>query len=295
MNLTSPRVVSELMTKYGLKFDHSLGQNFLIDNNILNKILETVPNNSIAIEIGPGLGTVTQKLVEKCEKVIAIEISSRLCEILRDNLGKDNNLEIINENVLKLNTYQLFKSLKARYPEKKIEIIGNLPYYITTPIIFQFLESDFLPDLMTFVIQKEVAERIISKPNSKNYGSLSVNVQYYGNAKIIHKIPASCFFPAPKIDSSIIVIEINDKNRKLVSNEKLFLQLVKSSFGYRRKRIVGAIENAQKEKQFEFEISKSQLENILIQCNLPCNVRGEELELNQFIMVANSIDCNLNS
>lgn len=268
MNLTSPKVVQGLLERYNIRPRRGLGQNFLIDRNILNKII-AVPDLSkqdIVVEVGPGVGTLTQELALRVNKVIAIEKDRKMCEILTEVLKDFKNVEILNEDILASRTCDVGQSYK---------VVANLPYYITSPVIKKFLESANQPDPMVLMVQKEVGERIIASP--PNMSILSVAVQFYSQPKIIAKVSKNCFWPAPKVDSAIIKIVKNDQYTRIIEgNEKKFFQLVKAGFSSKRKQLLGNIIRS-------FNIQRQSVQSIFQKVNLDNKIRAQELSIEQWI------------
>lgn len=236
MNLTSPKDIKELLERHDFQFRKRFGQNFLLDSNIVSKIADSAGLNEddTVIEIGPGIGTLTQELAKRAHKVIAIEIDRDLIPILDETLADFNNIEIINEDVLKVNLNDLVENGKG------LKISANLPYYITTPIIMSLLESDLPIDNMSFLIQKEVADRIAAKPGSKTYGSLSVIAQYYADVTKAFDVPANVFMPKPKVDSSVVTLS---KKKEIQSdvNKNDYFRVVKAAFANRRKTLLNSL------------------------------------------------------
>ena len=259
-----------IMDKYDVSPNKRLGQNFLINEDSLNKIAEDVTKDDIIIEIGPGLGTLTQVLLEKAKKVIAIELDPKMCEILKTRFIAYNNIEILNEDILKVDIKKL---------ADKPKVVANLPYYITTSIITELLKTD-IKDI-TLLIQKEVAERICSKPGEKLAGAITYFVNYYADSKIVDFVGKEEFIPNPKVESAIIKITKLDKPRVNVKNEKLFFELIKTNFTKRRKTILNSLSSM---------IDKNQLKDILTKLKIDENIRGEELTLEQYASITNMIN-----
>jgi len=264
MELTSPNIIKELLTKYNARPSKGLGQNFLIDKNVLNKIIETadLKPSDIILEIGPGIGTLTQKLAKNTKKIIAIEKDKTMVEILKETLAGYKNIEIINADILKIEKLQKFKNYK---------VVANIPYYITSPVIRKFLEAENKPDFMVLMVQKEVAQRICSKPpdmtHSAGSGSsratrgmslLSVSVQFYAEPKIVSYVSKNCFWPSPKVDSAIIKITPRGQTSRPaggLTSPDLFFRVVKAGFSQPRKQLAGNLSknlNLSKEKTAEW-------------------------------------------
>ena len=265
-----------LMRKYNISAKKNLGQNFLIDESVVENILTTsdIKKEDLVIEIGPGLGTLTSKLVERAGKVICIELDSKMIEILDERFKLYNNLKIINDDVLKIDLNQLIN--KEINDFKSTKIVANLPYYITTPILLKLLEEKIDVKDITVMIQKEVAERLACKPGEKETGSITYTVWYYSNPKIITNVSKESFIPKPEVTSSVIKFEILDKPRIDVKDEKKYFKLIKTAFLQKRKTLVNALING---KIFD---SKEEIENILDKIGLDKKIRGEKLTLEDY-------------
>ncbi len=280
MKLTNPEVIRNIMSKSGIKFNKGLGQNFLTDDSVLADIVEgsQIDENTAVIEVGPGIGCLTQALAEKAGKVVSIEIDKGLIPLLHDLFIAYNNVEIIEGDILKTD----LNALIASFGDMKVRVAANLPYYITTPIIMKLLEED-LPILsITVMVQKEVAQRIVAKPGGKDYGALSVAVQYYSDAEIIREVPADCFMPPPKVDSAVVKMVLGKKD--LGVDEKKFFRLVKAAFAQRRKTLINSIDGSN-----FYQMNKQQLKEAVEGIGLDERVRGEVLSLEQFAQLANII------
>ncbi|MGF7058409.1 16S rRNA (adenine(1518)-N(6)/adenine(1519)-N(6))-dimethyltransferase RsmA [Brassicibacter mesophilus] len=280
--LYSPNVTKEVIERHGFRFSKSLGQNFLIDGNIIEKICDgaDINENDGIIEIGPGIGTLTQQLCERAGKVVAIELDKNLLPILDDTLSAYDNVEIVYGDVLKINLDQLIKEkLKGR----NIKVVANLPYYITTPIIMKLLEERLDIDKIVVMIQKEVAERMQADPGNKDYGALSVAVQYYSQPEIIVNVPKNVFMPKPNVDSAVIMLDIYDSPMVEVIDKKLFFEVVKAAFGKRRKTLLNALSSG------TLNINKEEIQDILHSCDINPQRRGETLSIDEFATLANSI------
>ena len=258
-----------IMDKYDVHPNKRLGQNFLFDENALNKIAENVTKEDTIIEIGPGLGTLTAILAEKAKKVIAIELDPKMYNIIKERFIAYNNIEIINEDVLKVDINKLAPKAKA---------VANLPYYITTSIITNLLKTD-IQDI-TILIQKEVAQRICAMPGDKEAGAITYFVNYYADAHIIGNVPKESFIPNPEVESSIVNIQKLDKPRVQVKDEKLFFEIIKTNFTKRRKTILNSLSTI---------ANKNELEQILTKLGISLNERGENLSLEQYAEIANAL------
>ena len=281
MKLTSPQVIKKIMGNSGLKFNKSLGQNFLIDDEVLARTIRAsgVNKDYGVIEIGPGIGTLTAELAENAGKVVAIELDRQIAEYLKTAFVAYSNVEIIQGDALKLNLNDIINEHLAGMP---VVVVANLPYYITTPLIMKFLEEALPLESITVMIQKEVAERIVAKANTKDYGALSVAVQFYATPEIITIVPPESFMPAPKVTSAVIKIDIKNHTMPQVSNQDKFFKVVKAAFGQRRKTLVNALSSA-------FEMPKDELRELIV---LVCgneNTRGETLNISQFIQICENI------
>lgn len=279
--LISPKVTKEIVSKYGFKFSKSLGQNFLIDENILHKIIEgaEVNKEDMVVEIGPGIGTLTQALAACAQKVVAVEIDKTLLPILAETLKDVDNIEVVNEDVLKMDLHKL---VVEKCEGKKVKVIANLPYYVTTPIIMKFLEEKVPVNNMVVMVQKEVADRMQAKPGTKDYGALSVAVQYYCEPKIITRVPKSVFIPQPNVESTVIRLTVLQEPKVKVYDEKLLFDVVKAAFGKRRKTLLNALSSS------PLGQSKQQIQEILRHSGIEENRRGETLSIEEFAKLANA-------
>lgn len=283
MYLGNPTNTIKILEKYGFSFQKKYGQNFLIDSNIVKKIVQEagIKKDDFVLEIGPGIGTMTQILCENAREVVAVEIDKKLIPILtQDTLSFYNNVTVINDDILKLDINKL---ILERNEGRPIKVVANLPYYITTPIIMGLLESHVPLESITIMVQKEVADRIQVGPGTKDYGALSLAVQYYAKPKLVLMVPASCFMPRPNVDSAVIKLTCHDKPPVLVKNEKLMFDIIRASFNQRRKTMTNSVVNA------NLGITKEQLLIALEQCGLKSTVRGEALTLQQFAQLSNEL------
>ena len=253
-----------------------MGQNFLIDKNVLNKIVSAseLNENSCVLEIGPGAGTLTRRLAETGARCTAVEIDKALLPILGETLAGFDNFNLINSDILKVD---LKKLIKDEFDNKPFHVIANLPYYITTPIIMQILESRLPVVSMTLMVQKEVADRMCATCDSKEYGALSVAVQYYTIPTVICRAEPHCFIPQPKVASSVVHLKVSATPTVTVSDEKKFFAIVKSSFGQRRKTLLNALS-----KSPYFSANKDSVRSALVQMGVDENIRGEKLSISQF-------------
>lgn len=275
--LGDPKRTIEILNKYHIVFQKKFGQNFLIDTHVLDKIIAAagITKYDTVLEIGPGIGTMTQYLCENAGKVIAVEIDRTLVPILEnDTLSEYDNFRIINEDVLKLDLKQLIDDENGGRP---IKVAANLPYYITTPIVMKLLEERLPIDNITVMVQKEVAERMQAGPGSKDYGALSLAVQYYADAYIAANVPPNCFMPRPNVGSAVIRLTLHKEPPVKVHDERLMFALIRASFNQRRKTLQNGINNSP-----ELSFSKEAVSSALQQMGLSETVRGESLTLEQF-------------
>lgn len=276
MNLCNPTELKALLNCHGFNFSKTLGQNFLIDKNVLNKIVSAseLNENSCVLEIGPGAGTLTRRLAETGARCTAVEIDKALLPILGETLAGFDNFNLINSDILKVDLKRL---INDEFDNKPFHVIANLPYYITTPIIMQILESRLPVVSMTLMVQKEVADRMCATCGSKEYGALSVAVQYYTIPTVICRAEPHCFIPQPKVASSVVHLKVSATPTVTVSDEKKFFAIVKSSFGQRRKTLLNALS-----KSPYFSANKDSVRSALVQMGVDENIRGEKLSISQF-------------
>lgn len=282
MHLGNPTNTIAVLNRYGFSFQKKFGQNFLIDENVVEKIVRDagVTKDDFVLEIGPGIGTMTQILCENAREVVAVEIDDKLIPILtEDTLSWYDNVTVIHEDILKLD---IVKLANERNGGKPIKVVANLPYYITTPIIMGLFESHVPLDSITIMVQKEVADRMQVGPGTKDYGALSLAVQYYAKSQILLNVPASCFMPRPNVDSAVIQLTRYEKPPVEVADEHLMFRLIRASFNQRRKTMTNSVGNSP-----ELSVSKEQMAAALEKCGLSATVRGEALTLAQFAELAN--------
>lgn len=280
--LGTPSATKEIINKYSFAFQKKFGQNFLIDSNVLESIIRgaEITKDDFVLEIGPGIGTMTQYLCEAARQVVAVEIDKMLIPILEDTLSEYDNVEVINQDVLKVD----IKSLaEEKNNGKPIKVVANLPYYITTPIIMGLFESGVPIDSITIMVQKEVADRMQTGPGSKDYGALSLAVQYYATAKVILNVSATCFMPRPNVDSAVIKLTRHKKPTVNVADEKLMFKIIRASFNQRRKTLVNGLKNSP-----ELSFSKEQIVKAIEKIGKPETIRGEALTLEEFAELANA-------
>lgn len=279
--LGNPKYTIEVLQKYDFVFQKRFGQNFLIDTHVLDKIISAsgITKNDFVLEIGPGIGTMTQYLAEAAREVTAVEIDDSLIPILKDTLKDWDNVSIIHGDILKTDIRQLAMEKNEGRP---IKVVANLPYYITTPIIMGLFENQVPIDSITIMVQKEVADRMQVGPGTKDYGALSLAVQYYAKPEIVANVPPNCFMPRPKVGSAVIRLTRHDNPPVDVKDEKLMFRLIRASFNQRRKTLANGLKNSQ-----ELNYSKEQIESAIQKCGLPLNIRGEALTLEQFAELSN--------
>ena len=280
--LSSHQATKEVVQKHNFKFSKSLGQNFLIDTNVIDRILEgaRVKEGDYVIEVGPGIGTLTKEMGRSAEKVVAIEIDKTLIPILEETLEDFPNIEVINQDILKVNVQELVKEKLNGGP---VKLVANLPYYITTPIVMKFLEEDIPVTDIVVMVQKEVADRMNAQPSTKDYGALSVAVQYYCDTEIVAKAPRHMFVPQPNVDSIVIGLHVRDEKKYIVDNEDIFFKTVKASFGQRRKTLLNSLGG------LGF-LSKDQIKEALKAANIDEKRRGETLSIDEFANLSNEIN-----
>ena len=283
MKLSGKSELMSVLNKYNFSFSKSLGQNFLIDQNILNKIVSGsgINENTNVLEVGPGAGTLTRELCLKAKKVTAVEIDKALIPILNDVMSDFDNFNLINSDILELNINEL---IKDEFGNESFTVVANLPYYITTPIIMNFLESELPVNSMTLMIQKEVAARILAEPGTKNYGALSVAVQFYAKPGVICSASPHCFTPQPKVTSTVVNLKLYDKPKYDVKNKEQFFKIVKSIFSQRRKTLVNSLSGSP-----YLDLSKDKIIDVLKQMELNEKVRGEKLNIEQITELSNII------
>ncbi len=282
--LGNPKYTIEVLQKYNFAFQKRFGQNFLIDTHVLEKIIAAsqITKEDFVLEIGPGIGTMTQYLAEYAREVTAVEIDNTLIPILKDTLKDWDNVTVINDDILKVDIRKLALEKNGGKP---IKVVANLPYYITTPIIMGLFENQVPIDSITIMVQKEVADRMQVGPGTKDYGALSLAVQYYAKPEIVANVPPNCFMPRPKVGSAVIRLERYEKPPVEVSNEKLMFRIIRASFNQRRKTLVNGLKNSQ-----ELSYSREEIEEVLNECGIPLNIRGEALTLAEFASLANAFD-----
>lgn len=285
--LGNPKNTIEVLQKYHFNFQKKFGQNFLINTSILEEIIDAaeITREDFVLEIGPGIGTMTQYLCEAAREVVAVEIDTNLIPILGDTLSAYDNVEVMNADILKVD---IAKLADERNGGKPIKVVANLPYYITTPIIMGLFESHVPIDSITIMVQKEVADRMQEGPGSKEYGALSLAVQYYANPEIVVNVPPSCFMPQPKVGSAVIRLTRHENPPVDVDNEKLMFQVIRASFNQRRKTLANGLNNFG-----SFSLGKEEIQKSIEELGVPVNIRGEALSLEQFAKLSNIINAKM--
>lgn len=279
--LSSHSATMDLVKRHGFKFTKSLGQNFLIDDNIVDKIVAGAgigPSDKI-IEVGPGIGTLTREMASRAEALMAVEIDKNLIPILTDTLGDYENVKIVNEDIIKADIRGLIDENLSGGP---VKLVANLPYYITTPIIMRFLEEDINVTDIVVMVQKEVAERMNAQPGGKDFGALSVAVQFYCDTEIVAKVPRHLFVPQPNVDSIVIALRVRPERKYRVDSEDLFFKVVKAAFGQRRKTLLNSIASMG-------NLSKDMVKEALEEAGIDPKRRGETLSLDEFANLSNVI------
>lgn len=284
-DIATPIRTKEILEKYGLSAKKSLGQNFIIDTNILSKIVTAgdITNETTVIEVGPGIGALTEQLAKRAKNVIAFEIDDRLLPVLDDTLSPYPNVEIIHSDVLKVDLHAFAE--KYLKDASEVVLVANLPYYITTPIIMRFLESGIQMDKMVLMMQKEVASRISASPRTKAYGSLSIAVQYYMDAEVAFTVPKTVFVPQPNVESAIIKLSKKTDSDYDLNDEQLFFRLVRSAFVQRRKTLWNNLLVA----FGKAETVKQKLESALQDAEIDPKRRGETLSIEEFVKLSNAL------
>ena len=284
--LYTKATIAKIKEKYGFKLSKSLGQNFLVDKNIIDKIIEGagIGEGDLVLEVGPGIGVLTAAAAEEAGKVISVEIDQNLIPILQETLADYDNIEIVHKDILKLNIHELLEQNQEINGHKVegIKIIGNLPYYITTPIIMKILEEGVPADSITIMLQKEVADRIKAKPGTKIYGALSVAVQYYCTVAHVVHAPKEIFVPQPKVDSTVIRLDIRKEKPVDLLDEASFFAVVKAGFGQRRKTLLNALTGVK-------GLSKEHIHRVLNEANIDPSRRAETLTIEEFALVSNKV------
>ena len=282
-NLCDIGQVKELLLKYNFKFSKSLGQNFIINSEVCPKMAEMCSENceSGVLEIGPGIGVLTVELAKRFKKVVSIEIDKNLIPIINETTSNLSNVEIINNDILKLNLENIVKD--KFYDCDEVSVCANLPYYITSEIIMYILENNPGFSSITVMVQKEAAERICAEPGTRQSGAISLAVRYYGTPKILFNVGRNSFIPSPNVDSCVIKIEMNDKNKKAIVNSKAFFRVVRAAYSKRRKNLLNSL-------SMGIGIDKNEIKELLNKCNIDFNLRAEQLKFEDFINISNAIE-----
>lgn len=278
-----PANTIKILQKYNFNFQKKFGQNFLIDTHVLDKIIDSsqIGKEDCVLEIGPGIGTMTQYLAENAGQVVAVEIDKALIPILEDTLSEYNNVTVINQDILKVDINKIVEEKNNGNP---IKVVANLPYYITTPIIMGLFESHVPLQSITIMVQKEVADRMQVGPGTKDYGALSLAVQYYAKPEIVANVPPNCFMPRPNVGSAVIRLTRYDKPPVEVSDERYMFSVIRASFNQRRKTLVNGLLNAG-----NLGVTKEHILEVLEEMNLSATIRGEALTLEQFAEFSNRL------
>ncbi len=282
--LSNPQKTIEVIRKHGFDFQKKFGQNFLIDTHVLDKIITAaeITKDDFVVEIGPGIGTMTQALAEAAREVTAVEIDRKLIPILQETLSGYDNVTILNQDVLKTDIAAIAREKNGGQP---IKVVANLPYYITTPIIMGLFESRVPVDSITVMVQKEVAQRMQAEPGTKDYGALSLAVQYYAQPYLAANVPPNCFIPRPNVGSAVIRLTRYPQPPVQVKDERLMFALIRASFNQRRKTLLNGLKNSS-----ELQFSREEILEALGEAGLPENVRGETLTLAQFAALSDVLE-----
>ena len=281
--LGEPQNTIAVLQKYGFVFQKKYGQNFLIDTHVLDKIISAagMTKEDTVLEVGPGIGTMTQRLSQAAGQVIAVEIDTNLIPILKDTLQDCENVTVINEDILKIDIKKMAEEKGGGRP---VKVVANLPYYITTPIIMGLFESHVPIDSITIMVQKEVADRMQVGPGTKDYGALSLAVQYYAEPYIVANVPPNCFMPRPKVGSAVIRLTRHEVMPVETKNEKLMFSIIRASFNQRRKTLANGLKNSEL-----LHFSKEEIEAAITACGWPLTIRGEALNLQEFARLTDEL------
>ena len=281
--LGNPKYTIEVLQKYHFVFQKRFGQNFLIDEHVLEKIIESsgITKDDFILEIGPGIGTMTQYLAEAAREVAAVEIDSSLIPILKDTLKDWDNVSVINNDILKTDIKRIADEKNGGKP---VKVVANLPYYITTPIIMGLFEKNVPVDSITVMVQKEVADRMQVGPGTKDYGALSLAVQYYAKPEIVANVPPNCFMPRPKVGSAVIRLTRHEVMPVETKDEKLMFSIIRASFNQRRKTLANGLKNSEL-----LHFSKEEIEAAITTCGWPLTIRGEALNLQEFARLTDEL------
>ena len=280
MELTQPKVIKEIASKFGFSFSKGLGQNFLLDKNVLTEIVDAAEPGDGVVEVGPGFGVLTRELAMNSEKVVTIELDNRLFPVLDYTLEEFDNVKVVEGDILKINLNEI---INEEFGNKKISFAANLPYYITTPIITMLLEGNYPIKKIVVMVQKEVAQRLCADAGNKEYGAISVLCRYFSNPRIVTIVPAESFYPAPKVDSAVVCLDVCEKPNVLVKNEKMFFKVVKAAFSQRRKTLLNCLSSS-------FGMEKGKVSDVIEKCGIEPGIRGERLGLEEFAKLADAFD-----
>lgn len=283
MKATNKNTISEITNKYDFRFKKDLGQNFLTDENIVLKIVDSLElkDDEVVLEVGPGMGSLTQKLAERAYKVYAVEIDSRAVNMLEETLSEYDNIEIINKDILKADLSEILED--AIKENRKIKFISNLPYYITSPILMKVLEDKVMFESIVVMLQKEVATRLNAKVNTKDYSSFTIAVDYYAEVERLFNVPKTVFVPMPKVDSTVLRVIPRKESKVDIDNQDMFFKVVKAAFMNRRKMVFNSLANG-------LAVNKDLLKNALLNSGLDEKVRAENITIEQFAKLSNEIN-----
>lgn len=282
MDLTSPKTIKELAEKFNFGFSKGLGQNFLLDDTVLDKIAAAADIEDGVLEIGPGFGVLTKRLAQEGKKVVSVEIDKRLIPVLDYTLSDFDNVTVIEKDILKTDVRAL---INDQFGNGRISVAANLPYYITTPIITKLIEERLPIKNIVVMVQKEVAQRICAKPGKKDYGAISVLCRYYTEPEIITVVPAASFYPAPKVDSAVLCMRMLEKPSVSVKDEKMFFRIVKAAFAQRRKTLLNCLTSA-------FDADKPEITQLLENIGINPGIRGEKLGAEEFAKISDEFSAN---
>lgn len=282
MDLTSPRTIKDIAERFNFSFSKGLGQNFLLDGRVLDDIADAAQIDTGVLEIGPGFGVLTKRLAEEGKKVVSVEVDKRLLPVLDYTLAEFDNVKIVEKDILKTDVRKL---IEEEFGNEKISIAANLPYYITTPIITKLIEEKLPIKNIVVMVQKEVAQRICASPGKKDYGAISVLCRYYTEPETVTIVPAGSFYPAPKVDSTVIRMKILDTPSVNVEDEGMFFRIVKASFAQRRKTLLNCLSSA-------FDADKQTISSLLENIGINPGIRGEKLSVMDFAKISDSFTKN---
>lgn len=282
--IATPEGTKAVLNRYPFVFQKKFGQNFLIDPHVLDKIINAaeITKEDCVIEIGPGIGSVTQALIDNAGKVISIEIDDQLIPILTEQFGGCENFRLIHKDVLKVDLHKL---IAEESPNRRIKVVANLPYYITTPIIMMLLEHNLPIESITVMVQKEVADRMASDPGSKQYGAITVAMKYYCDTYLVANVPQNCFMPRPNVDSAVIKLTLHQEPIVDINDEEQLLKIIKAAFSQRRKTLLNTLAS-----NGNLGLSKEEIKNVLDESGIGASTRGETLSLDDYAMLSNYID-----